>query len=567
MSPIPLRSALVVCAGAFAAWAAAQTHVYHHQVIHDPTAPALARAVDPMPDGTAVYVAEYSNPPMIPPPAARPLLVQFDPDLRPMRGVTFFRPGEFPGPAMTQLFVLPREQDIAPDASMILCGDFEERDPNGGLLLRGAFVMRLDPMFNVIWYREYPRVDSFFDITIMSPGIGLPIESIVCGYRRLSPQGPTYATVAGLDPMGNVLWARDVWSIKQGLQGDAEYRAIIRFNPEEAALVGSANMNRGTNDQYLADADLLVTRVRRDGVLVFNRVYGQYVAPGPDGALYGVVERGWSLDQIQNSGMLLITGQVAANPLTPFGAPWYEDVLAVRLDPLGLPMWSWRYDFAASFDFGRDIKVTGIEESHILADAYTPFFAPNFSPDLGLLHLDPGGIPLPPSDVFGGPRVDIAAELLRGGPPMPMPLEVMLLGSSDSFGPNYPVPYLLERFQRACYRCQSVELPVPPIPSPLEMIPAFDEAVPLVSDFRELLAIPVPLQPMTICKNCLVGDTNCDGFVTVGDISGFVLAITNPAAYLATYPNCCIETADVNCDGFVTVGDIAPFVQMLVGGP
>ncbi|MDX2199572.1 MAG: hypothetical protein SF069_11450 [Phycisphaerae bacterium] len=63
----------------------------------------------------------------------------------------------------------------------------------------------------------------------------------------------------------------------------------------------------------------------------------------------------------------------------------------------------------------------------------------------------------------------------------------------------------------------------------------------------------------------LLGDMNCDGFVTVGDIGGFVLALTNPASYASTYPDCNINLADINQDGFVTVGDIGAFVALLTG--
>ncbi len=62
-----------------------------------------------------------------------------------------------------------------------------------------------------------------------------------------------------------------------------------------------------------------------------------------------------------------------------------------------------------------------------------------------------------------------------------------------------------------------------------------------------------------------LGDMNCDGFVTVGDIGAFVLALTNPAQYPLSYPDCNIALGDINQDGFVTVGDIGAFVQLLVG--
>ncbi len=68
------------------------------------------------------------------------------------------------------------------------------------------------------------------------------------------------------------------------------------------------------------------------------------------------------------------------------------------------------------------------------------------------------------------------------------------------------------------------------------------------------------------CEAGLVGDMNCDGFVTVGDIGGFVLALTDPTGYAAAFPNCDIFNADVNNDGFVTVGDIGGFVTLLTGG-
>lgn len=62
------------------------------------------------------------------------------------------------------------------------------------------------------------------------------------------------------------------------------------------------------------------------------------------------------------------------------------------------------------------------------------------------------------------------------------------------------------------------------------------------------------------------GDMNGDGVTTVGDIGGFVLAITDPAGFAVQYPNVNREcAADVNADTFVTVGDIGPFVAILTG--
>lgn len=62
------------------------------------------------------------------------------------------------------------------------------------------------------------------------------------------------------------------------------------------------------------------------------------------------------------------------------------------------------------------------------------------------------------------------------------------------------------------------------------------------------------------------GDLNCDGAVNNFDIDAFVLALTNPAGYAATYPDCELTHADINQDGLVNNFDIDPFVNCLVGG-
>ncbi|MGD8451978.1 MAG: right-handed parallel beta-helix repeat-containing protein [Phycisphaerae bacterium] len=63
----------------------------------------------------------------------------------------------------------------------------------------------------------------------------------------------------------------------------------------------------------------------------------------------------------------------------------------------------------------------------------------------------------------------------------------------------------------------------------------------------------------------VLGDMNCDGLVNNFDIRAFVLAITNPDAYAAQYPNCNIMLADLNGDGLANNFDIRPFLQLLTG--
>ncbi|MGE3182915.1 MAG: alpha-amylase family glycosyl hydrolase, partial [Phycisphaerae bacterium] len=63
----------------------------------------------------------------------------------------------------------------------------------------------------------------------------------------------------------------------------------------------------------------------------------------------------------------------------------------------------------------------------------------------------------------------------------------------------------------------------------------------------------------------LLGDMNCDGIVSVSDIGGFVLALTNPAQYAIDFPTCDIDAADTNEDGSISVSDIGAFVALLTG--
>ncbi len=64
----------------------------------------------------------------------------------------------------------------------------------------------------------------------------------------------------------------------------------------------------------------------------------------------------------------------------------------------------------------------------------------------------------------------------------------------------------------------------------------------------------------------LIGDMNCDGQVSVGDINPFVLALTDPVAYANQFPDCELLNGDCSDDEQVTVGDINCFVALVTGG-
>ncbi|TWT42306.1 hypothetical protein RAS1_34360 [Phycisphaerae bacterium RAS1] len=78
--------------------------------------------------------------------------------------------------------------------------------------------------------------------------------------------------------------------------------------------------------------------------------------------------------------------------------------------------------------------------------------------------------------------------------------------------------------------------------------------------------------PIFLADNMVVlilphaGDLNCDGSTNVLDINPFVLALSDPAAFVASFPTCPLENGDVNGDGHTDILDINPLVTLIAGG-
>ena len=61
------------------------------------------------------------------------------------------------------------------------------------------------------------------------------------------------------------------------------------------------------------------------------------------------------------------------------------------------------------------------------------------------------------------------------------------------------------------------------------------------------------------------GDLNCDGVLNGADIDPFFLALGDPPAYAAAFPDCDSTLGDINGDGSLNGGDIDPFFELLGG--
>ncbi len=79
--------------------------------------------------------------------------------------------------------------------------------------------------------------------------------------------------------------------------------------------------------------------------------------------------------------------------------------------------------------------------------------------------------------------------------------------------------------------------------------------------FHDYLSVTVSRITQT-----LAGDMNCDDVLDFGDINAFVLALSNPESWQATYPDCYLLNGDVSGDGSFGFNDLNPFVALLVGG-
>jgi hypothetical protein len=68
---------------------------------------------------------------------------------------------------------------------------------------------------------------------------------------------------------------------------------------------------------------------------------------------------------------------------------------------------------------------------------------------------------------------------------------------------------------------------------------------------------------LVVFRDLLRGDTNCDGGIDFFDIDPFVLALFDPAAYMAAFPACDFRATDVNGDGATDFFDIDSFLGVL----
>jgi hypothetical protein len=473
-----------------------------------------------------------------------------------------------PPPYQDSFDLRPHDQHLTMDGGAILCGTYQN-SAAGQVFTSGSFLLKLDPAGGVQWFRQFRGVETFNSV-IEAPGnaIGGP-GYIVCGADDVQFGGPLEGLIVRTDLNGNVIWTRDVWAVKFGAQGDAEFSQVIPYgviqNQPTFALTGYANTRRIPTTGQLVDSDVLVTMVDLNGNVVFSSAYGQTQAQFP-GGLMGAVEYGTSLVTMPNGAALpdlFITGGVVGACVQGCTGTQFEDILAMRIVPGGAVAFASRYDIQGRADEGVYVR-TNATRATIMADTVTNYrTVPGaLSPDVALLRIDANGGLWAQTEVFGGERTDRAAQFYLVDPSRP--LHAVMLATTDSFNLPYPIPYLIERLPNILKRCQDDAVQHPRVDWGMPRMDTLWNQHNIPSVPEQLQAVAVNVGRAVICKKRLVGDMNNDGVVSVSDVGPFVLAMTDPAAYLAMFGvDADLDAADINGDGILSVSDIGAFVDLL----
>jgi hypothetical protein len=276
-------------------------------------------------------------------------------------------------------------------------------------------------------------------------------------------------------------------------------------------------------------------------------------------------------------------GDVPVTVPSPAGVSSYgtsaanDEVQGIHLAGPGLPAGiAVQYGLADEITVHMSLRPTpdGGEERDDDVDSLDVVFSPDecpfwyFSPDHEGTGFDPAtGLPLDFGDIYirvpGGPLLKIVDQVANLG--LPERTDV------DAF--EFTVLPIQGRFLLALLFSVDEDDPLTPWDESGGRNPAMIYVSLLTGSHTQALEEPladdvdaIALWREPLAEVFCLGDLNCDGVVTPADISPFVMALTNPAGYMAAFPNCHIELADCNQDGLVTSADISAFVTILTNG-
>lgn len=242
---------------------------------------------------------------------------------------------------------------------------------------------------------------------------------------------------------------------------------------------------------------------------------------------------------------------------------WVDDSTA-----MGLPKNSGTYTITFSWDVDCGTTVDVPVEIKITDDEAAPFNTVTERLTIKLSCIPPDQMPhaqgsstqrlLPPTE---DTPVSIEFGILNGD--IEQPHQILLaMTSQQGWLIEPPVPPILTLPPGGFVPLDfQVHVPAGTAPGTLETIT-------LLASFADNPnAMSLATTSIVVVASMLPGDLNCDGSVNFRDINPFVLYLSNPSAWQATYPSCNLLNGDINGDGtYPSFRDINPFVALLSGG-
>ncbi|MDX2199909.1 MAG: dockerin type I repeat-containing protein [Phycisphaerae bacterium] len=561
-------AALAVAAVAASAPAFSASWLHHLQRVQYPLNVG-ARSVEIERDlgGGYIYLADHISPLILSAGAnTRPIFVRTSAKLEAQTCYTYLRPGEWNTLYATDLYLLSTDFATTADRGFIICGNYAEIGAD-----EGAFLLKVDENLTPQWFRQFPERqlgnfinDIAFNSIVETTQNGAPIYAVAGSIFTTTNQ---QALIAAFDSQGFPMWSQEILGT-EGLWGEAA--EVINYDADSIAIVGTANVApHDICNNFLAQGDVLVAILQNDGLFEFAGIFGQTTGQ-VNSTPVTFAERGNSIARVNGSADLMLTGSITAwrNTGQECGSPLIDAMLAFRVTPVGGVIWANRYSITSGNTDLTGVQIKPITAfAMIVADGWTTLNG-FWSQNVAYFRLMAGnGSLAAQTELFGGPGTERAAGILPEGPPWPQ--AATILGTSDSFANGFhsdPKPWLIGRMPSARRTCEDATVFTTIVPVPLPPHDFLINAPQFPLRSQPLVLISQTVSDWLICANTIIGDINGDGGVTVGDIGGFVLALTDPAAYAVAFPDGDLEAADINDDGVISVGDISGFVQLLTGG-
>ncbi|MEM7310049.1 MAG: hypothetical protein AAF682_25460 [Planctomycetota bacterium] len=434
-------AATALCASASPALA--QTFLTNFHKLFDHFSTSDMEAAIQTDDKGYAYTGTHPNI-ILPTSWGRVLLHKLTPTFDHDWAMTYVHPGEpatGPSPEMRAYDV----QQTA-DGGYVLCGDYLVEGAGTGWM---SYLLKTDDLGQVMWFQLYPTIDHLYSVAeVEVAGKGK-------GFFAVGQSDDVHSAVAlRTDPYGAVQCVKHVWADKNGVQSDGIYAQVIPYSKELFAMVGSVAWGYD-------DSDVLLTIMDADCNVLVNRVYGETITYYPGNpAPYGVFETAWSLVEL-DGGHLALTGNYTTRCLTACVPNPIDDVLVMRVDGKGNPVWSNRYDLDEASDWGLHLTYASTSKGkktriYVTGRADTTVFDPDRSQDAFLLELGPKIGAVDSCEVYGDDGAEAGEHVLPN-----LDGHLCILANTGSFGFGHDVTYWIERYANKIEPCHDRMLDPP----------------------------------------------------------------------------------------------------------